>query len=536
MKCAWAAAAVALLAAPLVAQPEISGVQNIYSYILPGMPNYGIAQGSIFGVFGAGLAPAPSALQATPLPKSLDGVSLVIVVNGVITPGILYYVSPTAIVAVLPSATPVGNGNIKVTVNGASAFAPITVVTSAFGMIALNNAGNGPAAAFDLNANYLGLANAANPGEFITLWGSGLGAVSGDETMPPPIQNLATPQLEVDIGGISATIEYAGRTVYPGLDQINVQVPLGVSGCHVSVVVRSGDMVSNFGTIPVATSGRACAEPVAGLTAGQIQSLASQPTVNSGLLDFVGEAYSSADARFQRFTSLQFALRQPVATVSFNDCTVLNFTHAISSATALPTPIVPNTITPIALDAGPSIELTTPSASGLGNPTLAFDNGAYGVAGLTSVGSFKGAFTFTGTGGADVGAFTAQIAWPGNGGGFTYTTPGNAGAVTRANGLAVTWNQPSHPDPDEFVQIYGFAFVPNRPRGAEFFCNVALSAQQFTIPPAVLLALPSQASLGAMPTAVLEVNLIINKPFSAPGIDLGAISFEIDSAVMFSYQ
>jgi hypothetical protein len=32
--------------------PTVSGLLNNYSYTLPGLPNYGIAQGSIFDIFG----------------------------------------------------------------------------------------------------------------------------------------------------------------------------------------------------------------------------------------------------------------------------------------------------------------------------------------------------------------------------------------------------------------------------------------------------------------------------------------------------
>ena len=313
-----------------------------------------------------------------------------------------------------------------------------------------------------------------------------------------------------------------------------MQVPQSVSGCHVSVVVRTGNLVSNFGTIPVAPSGRTCAEPVAGLTAGQIQSLMSQTTVNRGILNFIASGPSSADAAFVQFTNLQFATKQPGTAVSFNDCTVLNFTNAIFSPTSLPALIVPNPIKATALDAGPSIELTTPSGSGFGNQTLTSQNG-YEIDNLTGMGSLKGAYTFTGSGGVDVGAFAAQITWPGGGGGFNFTTPGNNGSVTRANGLTVAWNQPSNTDPDEFVQVYGFSFVPNAPIGAEFVCYVPLSANQFAIPSAVLLALPSQAGL-ATPQAFLEVDLVITKPFSAPGIDVGMINFEDENTIAFSYQ
>ena len=48
MKSLFAANAVAaLFTVTAFAQPRVARVQNNYSYILPGMPNYGIAQGSI---------------------------------------------------------------------------------------------------------------------------------------------------------------------------------------------------------------------------------------------------------------------------------------------------------------------------------------------------------------------------------------------------------------------------------------------------------------------------------------------------------
>lgn len=520
----------ALFTTGVYAQPKIfltttgaAKAQNNYSNILPGMPSYGIAQGSIFDLYGIGLATATSNLQSVPLATTLNGTSVAVTVNGATTQAILYYVSPSQIAAILPSATPAGTGQITVTVNGqTSTPAPITVVQSAFGILSLNGAGLGPAAVFDVNSQYLGLTNAANPGNFITLWGSGLGPVTGDETISQTPMNLTNIPIEVDIGGKSARVQYAGRSVYPGLDQVNVQVPPGVSGCHVSVVVRTGDIVSNFGTIPVTSSGRICSEPVVGLTASQIQTLMSKPVINQGTIDYISGG--SADVAFGRFTNAQYAAKQPFGPVSFGDCVVYNFRNTSMG--------LGNPIQPAPLDAGPSISLTTPSA---GNASLPLEDGAYSISGLPSGGSFRGTYTFTGSGGPDIGAFSAQITFPGGGSAFNASTPNNATSVTRSQGLTMTWTQPGNIDPDESIQIYGFAFVPNNPNGAEFACNVPLAAGRFTIPPAVLLALPSQAGL-AMPQAQLEVDLIINKTFTAPGADLGMISLVLANAQPFSYQ
>jgi uncharacterized protein (TIGR03437 family) len=522
------AAIVAMFLPAALAQPRISKVQNVFSLILPAMPNYGIAQGSILDILGSGFAAATSPPQSLPLQTVLNGTSVNVTVNTITTNAILYYVSATEIVAVLPSATPVGTGQITVTLNGkTSPAAPVTVVQSAFGMLSLNAVGNGPAAAFDVNWQYLGLTNAANPGDVITLWGSGLGPITGDETNIQTTQNLTGIPLEVDIGGLQAIVQYAGRAYNPGLDMIKVQVPAGVSGCKVSVVVRTGDIVSNFGTIPVATSGRVCSEPVAGLTASRIQTLSSQPVINRGVIDYITGVPSSADATFSRFTQAQFAAKQPLAAVSFNDCTVYNFINQNMA--------VYNPIKPVFLDAGPSISLTTTSDTGVGNASLPLQDGNYSAT-VGSPNSFKGTYTFTGSGGPDVLGFSASVSLPGGGKSYTSSTLNNVTSVTRAQGLTVVWTPPGNSDPDLlFIQISGFSFVPNVSYGADFVCNVPLAAGRFTIPPAVLLALPPQPA-GANPQAQLEIDLVITKQFSAPGVDVGILNWVQSSTEQFSYQ
>lgn len=525
MKILAPSAIAVLFAAAAFAQPRINQIQNNYSYILPGMPNYGIAQGSIFDIFGVGLGTQTTPLQNVPLPLRLNGTSADITVNGVTTHAILYYVSATQIAAILPSATPTGVGQVIVTVNGkASPPAPITVVQSAFGMLSMNGLGNGPAAVYDINSNFLTLTNAANGGDYITLWGSGLGPVTGDETMTQTPVNLDIP-LEIDIGGVPAEIQYQGRSVYPGLDQINVVVPEGVIGCQVSVVVRSGDIVSNFGYIPIAQSGRSCSEPDLGISAAQVQTFSSQASFTRANLDFDG---SEADATFFRFTSAQFAVRRSIGAMRFGDCNVFNYANANMN---VPNPAA---LRPVNLNAGASITLNTPSGSGLGNLSLPFQNGAYVVSNLTSTGSQKGTFTFTGTGGSDIGPFSAQVTWPGGGSGFKYSAP-VSGSVLRSQGLTLTWTQPNNSTTGEFVQIGGYAFVPNMPWGAEFTCNVALGAGRFTIPAAVLLALPQQQGV-ATPQATLEVDLIVQKTFSTPDVDLGFTRFIVLQVQPFSYQ
>src|SRR5262249_10044095 len=161
--------------------------------VVPGLPYYGIAQGSIFAIYGTGLAPTTTALQSLPLQRTLNNVSIAVTVNGATANPLIYFLSPTQINAILPSNTPVGMGTITVTNGGStSASMAIQVVQSAFGLLTYNGGGSGMVKAYDAdnNNNLVGVTAAANPGDTLVLWGSGLGPVSGDESVTQTQTNM----------------------------------------------------------------------------------------------------------------------------------------------------------------------------------------------------------------------------------------------------------------------------------------------------------------------------------------------------------
>ena len=101
-------AGLAIVTSALFAQPRVDQVQNNYSYLLPGNPNYGIAEGSIFIIKGANLANGSTDLQNPPLQAALNGVSANVTVSGTTTKILLYYITPGQLGGILPSSTPVG--------------------------------------------------------------------------------------------------------------------------------------------------------------------------------------------------------------------------------------------------------------------------------------------------------------------------------------------------------------------------------------------------------------------------------------------
>lgn len=92
-------------------------------------------------------------------------------------------------------------------------------------------------AVFSLDSSGTGPAAAIRTGNFESLYLTGLGT------------NGKVPV--VSVNGISASVTYAGPAPgFPGLDQINIEVPAGVpSGIAVPVVVQSGNHVSNTTTL-----------------------------------------------------------------------------------------------------------------------------------------------------------------------------------------------------------------------------------------------------------------------------------------------
>jgi uncharacterized protein (TIGR03437 family) len=546
------------------AQPVVNAVENNYSFVLPGLPNYGIAQGSIFVIFGDNLAVAPSGLQNVPLQTTLDGVSVQFNMQGTITQALMYYVLPNQVAGILPSATPIGTGTVIVTSGGqSSAPAPVVVVQSAFGIAAVQ----GPvsqALAFDANWRPLGPSNAANPADTIVLYGSGAGPVSADESVLQIPENLSNSPLEVDIGGVAATVAYHGRSVYPGLDQVNVVVPAGSVGCNVSVVARSGNIVSNFVFIPVATGSRVCSDQVPGVTFGPAESIQGTNSVSVGTLT-LANTFSSSPAIKTPGSSIPAEILQSVTgdadfiqsalspsggeigaglglsavLPSIGECAV--------GAVLLPPPtqgpaqvvLAPVTVQSTHLNAGPAINFTGPNgkaAAPLQAPGGGDYSGTLQAAGPNPpqfIPSAGGLFTIdNGSGGPDVGPFTFQINVPPL---LVWTNMSSITAIDRSQDLTITWNGGN---PNGFISIMGNSNVVSATQAiiASFSCSAPVAAQQFTIPSSVLLALPPQPVKTGEFSPALQISGQTNFLFSAPGLDGGIISAQAVSFLAVTYQ
>jgi uncharacterized protein (TIGR03437 family) len=483
--------------------PTVTQILNNSSEIRPGFPNYGIAPSSIFAIVGSGLAdPGAPVLQSSAdpgLPTTLNGASITVTVNNVTVHPAIYYTSPAKIAAVLPAATPTGTGTLTVAYNGAtSAPTAIKVVPSALGI----NTYNGSGVATDAAGNLITYSHSAFPGETLTLWTTGLGADPADsDSIYAAMPHSVNVPLHIYIGGVEASILYQGSAGYPGVNQINLTIPQSApTGCFVSLVAVIGGMLNHVVTLPVNNGGGACFEALTGLTGNQVSPPGGQ-TLRAGLVSIgvtnspgsggVRSVTNYADAAFEKYTGLYAPSN---SSVSPGGCIVRDLT---------PVPIPGIT----GLDPG-TITLTGPNGLSM---TLASQFGIKGAfyANLAAgaIPQSGGAFTFSGSGGADVGAFTATINFSPL---LTWTNSSAAATIDRTQDLRVTW---TGGNPGTYVYIGGTSVIPPTTIAA-YTCLAAVDAGQFTVPSYILSALPA----GNGGTSVQNV---LYSTLSASGIDIG---------------
>jgi uncharacterized protein (TIGR03437 family) len=502
--------------------PTITGVVNNYSYIPAGFPNSGIAPGTLFLITGSGLASAPTGnltlnSSASPgIPLTSAGASVSVQAGGkTFTPG-LYYASPAQIAAVLPSGTPTGTATVTVTYNNATSNAfSFQVVPSALGF---GTYSDGVIATNAATYALYGYTNSAKPGDTIVLWGSGLGADTADsDTVYTGTPHAVNTPLQIYFGGVAAHILYAGSSGFPGLNQIDVTIPENAStGCYVTVVGVTGTgsniTTSNFGHLAISPSGGECNDSIFGISGGTISTLSGQSTVRSGSL-FVGQLISPksqtdntpqtsniAFADFSKDTGSTYASSTGSSSSAFSlgSCFV---SEIVSSGGG--------TVTSTGLDAG-NISLTGPAGTYqlMTIPTVV---GSY-IAELPSnaITSSGGAFTFNGSGGADVGSFKTTVNLPNPI--LTWTNQSADATVNRGQGVTVDWTGGGS---GTYVIIEGNSSDSSTGAFGSFTCITNQSALSFQVPGYVTSTLPAGSGM-------LDVeNATSFGIFTATGLDFG---------------
>jgi uncharacterized protein (TIGR03437 family) len=560
---------VLIVATAAFAQPSIGGIVNSASYAQAPTDSNGksigpnvIAQGCIFVIFGTGIGPA-SLVQASSLPlvtslPDANGTSVAISSGGQTFNAFMVYTLATQVAAILPSNTAVGQATVTVTFNGkTSAPYTINVVKSQFGLFTTNQGGTGQAIAqvfaSATSVSLMGLTTPAQPGQTLVLYGTGLGGISVADNQPPGAVPVGS-NVVATVGGKIIPVQYAGRSPqFPGLDQINFQLPSDVPlGCYVPASVTASGQVSQDFVLSIAASGAAaCTHPL-GLSTSAMAKLDSGGTLNIGLFQVLraylallngsvegaGGLFDNVNANgvFQMYNRIPVAFGAVSYPAPLNGCVAVDQVNTGTGFT------VPNfsLIGGTELIADQLIMSIDGPKGGQGN-ILRQDTGGYlGVFISPILG--PGAWTISGSGGVDVGAFKATVTLPDN---LAFTNQGNLANPPRSD-ITIVWTGGTVAGGNPIVTAFGNSTVinvkdPSKSRGKSFYCAAPATAGKIVVPAAIMQQLPSStAGDGETAYAALGITTGGFATFTAPltkgTLDAGSINYGEAIVLAVKYQ
>jgi len=544
------------------AQPTVSGIVNAANY------SAGIAQGSIFVVFGTNMGPAQlTQVSAFPVPTTLSGTSIRFtpVSGGAPVDALVIYTSAGQLAGILQSTATVGDYNVTVAYNGqTSAASRVTVVSRNFALISLSASGTGPSVAqiADLGSRVNQFGTPARAGQTLVLYGIGLGPITAPDNNPPGLQDLKGPtNLRVLVGDLEIEPVYAGRSPgIPGLDQINFVLPANVAlGCTVPLRVRVAGITTGAST--TLSIGRAgdtiCTHPLYSeaalrrLDAGGSLTLGSFGLVSQSItVPFLGSI--KQELASGEFESINLSNVADVSDSSFaglfntvGSCTVYKL-RADQSGNVVG-------VTSRLLDAGTTLTLNGPGIPNRAMTQMPANSRSYSTTlgpGLlpgvvipgqpTPTASISaGNFTITGAGGADIGAFTASLRVPAP---IVWTNQASLATIIRSSGLTVNWTGGESSD---VITILGSSGVRAGGTQADpifdtttFICTARGDARTFNVPASILSQLPASTGtltdgtgvgiLALQQGTASESNGRFNAPLRAGGnIDLGLFTYAI---------
>jgi uncharacterized protein (TIGR03437 family) len=413
-----------------------------------------------------------------------------------LTLSILKVSGATSVLALIPSDTPLGPASITLSYNGQnSAAQTVNIVATRFGLYSTSYAG--PALAQNITGSGIQLNNLthpAHPQDYITLWGTGLGSETAD-------------RVAVLLGGHPFPVAYAGPSAdFPGLDQINFQVPDDPAipqGCYVAVNIEIENSTSNLATLSLSRGPGPCRHPF-GLTADQLAQLDAGGQVYVGQIDLystigppLGSLFSpdyermeSAAARFEAYNASTFsAISAPLfADDSLAGCA----SSGVVSARLL----APSD----SLNVGDQVYIQGPSGQRL---TL-LPQGSNAISGYTgaepagaavarpdqlptpffSAGEWEASVPGSGS----VQPFTAMLSIPEP---IQVTNYGQVTMADHTQDLIIAWDPTTYSSADFVtVQLFGQGPSEGYIGSSAVFCRVSATAGQATIPAAMLTSFP----------------------------------------------
>jgi len=541
--------------AKFVGEPVVAGVYNAASWIPEGLPGHGIAQGSIFAVTGWDIGPDPLLSPGTlPLTTVMEKTSIEVTVGGMTANALMVYTWTHQLAAVLPSTMPVGQGTLTVTYDGAtSAPFPIRVVSSAFGIFTGNASGFGPA----IVQNWIGqvelrlnsLIDSAVESQSEIIWGTGLGAISGDDSVAPPCGVDLDADVQVLVGGKIASLISKGRSCgFPGIDHVQFRVPSGVEGCYVPVTVIADGVVSNFGTMSINTSGGSCSDAVS-FSAADLEPLVQGQESRLGGIVLTGIDFSAPDVTEELGmwgASASFGAIPPLSVLQ--SLGPMGFLMSVPSTSMGACHVyqglgseleIDHRAPGTGLDVGEAMNMVAP----FGMMGMVLDDSGYYIEEAEEAEEnliVPGLYTFdNGAGGVDVGEFEASLMVPVSQ--FNWTNRDTIESISRSEDLTVTWTGGN--DSQEVVVIIGYSARTDLGVMGSIVCAERVSAGQFTLPAWQLSALPVSTPWDMEQDEGQPSGLIVGRMsrfdqnrLAASGLDAGLLFYVLADYRIVPYQ
>ncbi len=187
-----------LLSAAAAAQPTIDSVRDLASKVPPGFPFYALAPGGFIEVHGSGLGPDQLVedYPTFPLGHILAGSKVEVTVGDTTVNALLASTSGREIKAVLPKETPLGNGQVRVTYNGATSDPFDVFIAYSVGIFTQSGRGSGPALAINANFEPITTINPAHPGDIIMILLSTTGVEAASSPWDASARPMSLTQLQ----------------------------------------------------------------------------------------------------------------------------------------------------------------------------------------------------------------------------------------------------------------------------------------------------------------------------------------------------
>jgi uncharacterized protein (TIGR03437 family) len=207
-----------------------------------------VAPGSLVSIYGTNLAGSTGGAGSTPLPTTLNGVT--VTVNGATVP--LVYVSPGQINFQLPFGAATGTATATVN-SGCGASAPVSFAVASAAPYLLLGAG-GDALVANQDNSFNSASNPAPKGTIVTVYLIGIGPldkqIATGAATPADLFSARLPYKAL-IGGFDTSVKFLGMTPgFVGLAQANLEIP-NLSPGKYPVIITVNGVDSNAANIYV---------------------------------------------------------------------------------------------------------------------------------------------------------------------------------------------------------------------------------------------------------------------------------------------